>query len=598
MNLRNSASLAALCFAVAVGAFATGANAQDYDRVVVFGDSLSDNGNLPVGAPPPPYFGGRFSNGPTWVELLGFTLAHPGGNVNGSIDYAFGGARTDGQLSPPGMPVQLSMYTGAGGTFHGGDLVTVWGGANDIFQALPAASVSADPFGAMNTSGVTAANNISGLVNTIATGGAGTILVPNLPKLSFTPQFLSSPAAALADTGQNAFNARLLTNLRTQAAAHPNTNIILMDVYTLQVVATASPAAFGFTNVTQSCFNGVTVCSTPNTYFYWDGVHPTAAGHAMLAKLATESIYYGDLGVGAGAEGETAMAARANTYDASLGRLQARDFGDLGGGLSFTYERDDSTTEARGNMAETTGDSDTFRFNYEGNLSDGLRLGAMFSAGKSDVVTGPISFRAETVGFDGYAGWRSGDFFVNATGGMSFDSYKDIRRVTAINPVINEASTQGTTMGAKVQAGWYFGGGGVTISPRAAIGWTHNKVDGYAENGLIVKQMIDDRDIDATTGEVSLRIDVPFGDNWSAYAEGGYRDNLSYSGDPVTISLAGNTALPMSTTLEEPDGGLAMVDAGLKGRIGEHMEIGVGYRGRTGDNYESTAGAVTLKWRW
>ena len=149
MKLRNSASLAVLCAAAAFGMMATGAQAQDYGRVVVFGDSLSDNGNLGPSAPPAPYVGGRFSNGPTWVEQLGYTLAHPGGNVNGSIDYAFGGARTDNQASPPGMQVQLSMYTGAGGTFHGNDLVTVWGGANNLFQAIPGASVSADPFGAM-----------------------------------------------------------------------------------------------------------------------------------------------------------------------------------------------------------------------------------------------------------------------------------------------------------------------------------------------------------------------------------------------------------------------------------------------------------------
>mgnify|MGYP003336646005 CR=1 FL=1 len=411
-------------------------------------------------------------------------------------------------------------------------------------------------------------------------------------------QFLSSPAAGLADTGQLAFNAALYSNLQAQAAAHPNTNIILMDVYTFGLVATANPAAFGFTNVTQSCFNGVTVCSTPNTYFYWDGVHPTTAGHAMLAKLAMESIYYGDLGVGTGAEGEGAMQRRAQTFDSAMGRVQGRDLSGMGGGLSVTYERDDATTEARGTMAETTSDSDTLRFNYEGNVSENFRLGGMFSANRSDVTTGAITFRAETVAFDAYAGWRSGDFFVNAAGGMSFDSYKDIRRVTVTAPLVNEGNTQGKTYGAKVQAGWYFDMGGVTLSPRAAVGWTHNTVEGYAEDGLVVRQVIADRDIDATTGEVSLRLDVPFGDAWSLYGEAGYRDNLSYDGDPVTISLAGNTALPLSTSLEEPDGGLAMLDAGLKGRIGEHLEVGVGYRGRNGDNYESNAGAITLKWRW
>ena len=42
------------------------------EELIVFGDSLSDNGNLyaAAGVPGPPYFEGRFSNGPTWVEVL------------------------------------------------------------------------------------------------------------------------------------------------------------------------------------------------------------------------------------------------------------------------------------------------------------------------------------------------------------------------------------------------------------------------------------------------------------------------------------------------------------------------------------------------
>ena len=59
--LRNAAA-AALAVAAA-GAFATTASAQSYSRLVVFGDSLSDNGNLyavTAGTTPlsPPYYQG------------------------------------------------------------------------------------------------------------------------------------------------------------------------------------------------------------------------------------------------------------------------------------------------------------------------------------------------------------------------------------------------------------------------------------------------------------------------------------------------------------------------------------------------------------
>ena len=71
--LRNAA--AAALAVVAIGAVASTASAQSYDRLVVFGDSLSANGNLYAisGQPTsPPYFPGRFSNGPVFPELLGF----------------------------------------------------------------------------------------------------------------------------------------------------------------------------------------------------------------------------------------------------------------------------------------------------------------------------------------------------------------------------------------------------------------------------------------------------------------------------------------------------------------------------------------------
>src|SRR5690606_31407064 len=137
--LRNAAA-AALAVA-AVGVIASTANAQTYGRLVVFGDSLSDNGNLYAvtgGTNPvsPPYYQGRFSNGPVFTELLGFNAGRytAGAPVTGSVNYAFGGARTDNAANPPGMRNQLLAYLGGGGTFGDNDLVSILGGANNIFQ--------------------------------------------------------------------------------------------------------------------------------------------------------------------------------------------------------------------------------------------------------------------------------------------------------------------------------------------------------------------------------------------------------------------------------------------------------------------------------
>ena len=103
---------------------AASAEAQTYDRLVVFGDSLSDNGNLFLISggtqPPSPPYARRFSNGPTFVELLGFNAANFNGSVTGSINYAFGGSRTDASAGVPFHAISLADWQAAG---HLGDML-------------------------------------------------------------------------------------------------------------------------------------------------------------------------------------------------------------------------------------------------------------------------------------------------------------------------------------------------------------------------------------------------------------------------------------------------------------------------------------------
>src|ERR1700737_4373429 len=70
-------------------------------RLVVFGDSLSDSGNLfhLIGIPQPPYWRGHFSNGPVYAEQLARWLKLP------LADRAFGGA--DASNTSP-LPINLS----------------------------------------------------------------------------------------------------------------------------------------------------------------------------------------------------------------------------------------------------------------------------------------------------------------------------------------------------------------------------------------------------------------------------------------------------------------------------------------------------------
>ncbi len=590
------AAVAALTL-TASAALATAAGAQSYGRLVVFGDSLSDNGNLYIATgrtqpPSPPYFQGRFSTGPVFTELLGFNAANFNGPVNGSINLAFGGARTDSSATPLGMRNQLATYLQRGGTFGSGDLVSILGGANNIFQGLPAAGASGNPTGAITPVALSAATDINFIVNSVAGAGAGTILVTNLPKLSLTPQFRNTAAAPLADFAVGQFNGALLTQLSATAAARPGTNIIVMDLFKVGDTIAANPGAFGITNVTDACFNGVTVCADSSGYFYFDGVHPTALGHRLLARLANDYLYYGDIGAHSAVMGETAYRHREDALATASHALSGSASWAPGTAIVFGGQYDQTDTDARGTVGEAESTGYGVTIGLEHSPSANWRVGLSGNARKADVDVGTLSFGLETFGLDAYAGWRSNGMFVNAAAGIANDSF-DMERATSLAPIVHTGATDGVSVGARAQAGFWFGrDGGLAISPRAAITWASSDVDGFFEQGVAAQYDYRDRTVDGVTAEATLRAEGDFS-GMGFFIEGGYRDSLDDGFDPVRVGIQGNPAQVLSRTVEEPFGGQVLASAGVSGDWGP-VRVSAGYRGRYGDNATSHMGGIQL----
>ena len=51
----------------------------------------------------------------------------------------------------------------------------------------------------------------------------------------------------------------------------------------------ATPDAFGLTDVTSPCVTpnvAPFTCGTPDEFLFWDGIHPSAAVHAIIAQEA------------------------------------------------------------------------------------------------------------------------------------------------------------------------------------------------------------------------------------------------------------------------------------------------------------------------
>ncbi|MBX9616457.1 MAG: SGNH/GDSL hydrolase family protein [Brevundimonas sp.] len=590
------AALAALTLA-ASAALATTASAQSYGRLVVFGDSLSDNGNLYLASgrtqpPSPPYFQGRFSNGPAFTELLGFTAANFNGPVTGSINYAYGGSRTDNVVAfPPGMRQQLTTYTSAGGVFGSRDLVSVLGGANNIFQALPTAGVSANPTGAITPVLNAAVADMAFIVDNIASRGAGTVLVTNLPRLGITPQFRTSPVSPLADFAGSTFNSGLQTALLATAAARPGTNIILFDVAKISNVLAGDPGRFGLSNVTEPCFTGVSVCSNPDSYLYFDGVHPTAAGHRLFAALANDYLYYGDRGAGSTLQGETAYRHREDALDASSARLSGRETWTAGTSISVEGLYDSSETDARGPVASAQSDGYGARMMLESG-TETMRFGLAGSYRNAEVEAGPLGFELQTLAVDVYGGWRSDSLFLNVAAGAASDDYNDIDRISGLAPLVQTGSTRGFSAGARAQGGLWFDMGGIALSPRVAVTWASSDVDGYVEQGAAASYEYRDRSVTGVTGEVALRAEGEMG-GFGVFVEGGYRESLDDSSDAVRVGIQGNPARVLSRAFDDPFGGSVLASAGIRGDLGP-IEVEIGYRGRFGDHADSHLGGVTL----
>ena len=117
-------------------------------------------------------------------------------------------------------------------------------------------------------------------------------MVANVPDVSLTPAVrtvnaLYSPQTdavlLLARSVVQGFNANLNAIV---AQTLSGADVARLDIYGLLNDIVANPADFGLTNVTSPCITPNEppfTCQNPDQYLFWDGVHPTKAGHAIFA---------------------------------------------------------------------------------------------------------------------------------------------------------------------------------------------------------------------------------------------------------------------------------------------------------------------------
>ncbi len=285
---------------------ASTASTVGFNKIFVVGDSLSDTGNifsLLRGAtakspyteliPSAAYESQRLSNGPVWVEYFASKLdMNVQASLTGGTGYAFAGARTGPLTGLSTSPIptlidQAQAIVNLPGKLSANALYVVWGGGNDIRDAV----ASNDPTQAgviVNDS----INNLGMVISSLATEGATKFLVPNLPNFGQLPIARNfGPAAenffAQISTEFNKNLALLLSNLEN------NLDIDITELNVEQELENiiANPGDLGLENVIDHCIIlGDGSCSNPDGYLFWDGIHPTTAGHAIIGDRAFAAI--------------------------------------------------------------------------------------------------------------------------------------------------------------------------------------------------------------------------------------------------------------------------------------------------------------------
>jgi outer membrane lipase/esterase len=211
-------------------------------------------------------------------------------------NYAVGGA-TAGDIGrsqfPLGTQVQLFLSDVRGSAPSDAVYVIALGG-NDIRAALAAQDPAAVIHAAMSS--------IAQNVDLLYRAGATKFLIWSAPDLGITPAIrrldkavcpVAGCVAGGARAATAAYNAALHTLVQGLAGL-PGVTIVAFDTVASLNAVQADPRRFGLLNAKDACIEPFVRplfrCAQPDRYFFWDGIHPTRAGHAIIAYLVAKAV--------------------------------------------------------------------------------------------------------------------------------------------------------------------------------------------------------------------------------------------------------------------------------------------------------------------
>src|SRR6201996_6558434 len=581
------------------------ASAGQFDKVVVFGDSLSDAGNISLATAPqiqPPL---RFTTNPgvTSAEIVAANLGLPiTPSLLGGTDYAFGGAGLNNNVTAgpiPTLPQQLQMYLAStGGKADSRALYQVWGGANDIFFLT---GTSTDP-NVLAAGTVAAATTEVKLLGQLQASGAKYVVVYNLPDIGKTPESIAGGPAAEAGGTQLALAFNGVLNAGITQLSNNGLNVIPVNTFALLNEVIANPSAYGFTNVTQpACGAGSSsvqcgpagsglpytyAAGTNQTYLFADGVHPTTAAHALLGQYVTSLLRApGQVSL----LGEAPLAANQAQNRAIRNQMQADEAGSgtrFFANVDYSHQRFDGSESS----PKTTSNNVDLTLGADAKLNENFSIGVAMGIGQHNSdFTGGGGYKLQDISGIGYATWYAGGAYVGGYVNFAQSNFSDIdRRIQLGTGLRGETGKDdGSRLGGGFTGGYWFTFNSIRTGPFANIDWQTVKLDGYSESGDDSTAMsFGSQHRDSLISTLGWRLQGSFGSGsiaWSPYAELAWNHDTKADQREVT---AGLVSMPGTFSLlgYSPDKSWGTADVGLNAKFSDSVSAWVGYSGRFKDS--------------
>ncbi len=539
------------------------APAQAYSQLYVFGDSLSDTGNI-----------GRWTFDSNSHQLYDEILAKNIGTTltpssQGGLNYAEGGG-----VAVPGLDSEYttqdqvkSYLNSTGGKADPDGLYIHWIGGND----LAAAALSLNPISAVEIA-TNSATQAASQVNDLLKAGAGTVVVPTVPNIGLTPvlmegiiqvgllpvqqqaleaayQYLNAQNTpdndARTEAIHNALKASTTAGLDSElvqdllskgliaaydalksvagdltdtynttediALAKTGGNIARVDINGLFNEVIADPNLYGFANTAgtacpvgtsaSECTSNLPGFDSSKAFLFADHFHPTPQAHALIAEYM-QSVINGPLEVTALNQGSLALARNTQgLLDSRYQQLRSQD-NDAGTfGMFGGYAGQSADSKINPSLGEGDLTSNSLNIGMDYQMTDRWMMGLMISGSddKQD-PTDHYSYRTRGWMATAFSGIKIAENgWINGDVHYGSLNYDDINRSIKLGPTTR--TERGDTDGKQ-------------IGGRLTAGWDFPVLP-VLKTGPVVQYSWDYSSIDGYSEKGNNSTSMRFGDQTS-----------------------------------------------------------------------------------